>query len=161
MTVSPAPCVELSEGAAADLDEVMLSMAEAFDPAFGEAWTRAQCEGMFTHPGVWLALAREGGAPAGFALARAIIDEVELLLIAVRPALRRRGIGRLLLDRAIEAARSGGARRLHLEMRGGNSAESLYLDAGFERVGMRRNYYRGRNGERFDALTLALKLTPS
>ncbi|MBC7985558.1 MAG: ribosomal protein S18-alanine N-acetyltransferase [Sphingomonadaceae bacterium] len=136
----------------------MTSMAEAFDPAFGEAWTRAQCEGMFAHPGVWLILAREEARPAGFALARMIADEAELLLIAVRPALRRRGIGRRLLDNMVAIARERGAARLYLEMRGDNDAEALYLAAGFACVGRRRDYYRGGRGERFDALTLALNL---
>ena len=46
----------------------------AFDPRFGEAWTRAQCIGILAMPGVWLTLARVGEAVVGFALSRAIMD---------------------------------------------------------------------------------------
>jgi len=67
-------------------------------------------------------LARCGDRPAGFALARAVVDEAELLLLAVRPEHRRVGIGSALLDAVTVAARARGAVRLHLEMRENNPA---------------------------------------
>ena len=84
--------VELVTGAATDIAAIDAVMAEAFDPRFGEAWTHSQCLGILSMPGVWLSLARAEGETAGFALSRAILDEAELLLIAVHPAFRRRGI---------------------------------------------------------------------
>lgn len=150
----------VSHGTASDLDAVMTIMASAFDPRFGEAWTRAQCAGIMGLPGVWLLLAEDGGAPAGFALARAIVDEAELLLLAVRPASRRRGVGAALLRGVMAEARSRGALRLHLEMREKNPAIALYSAAGLTEVGRRARYYQGRDGERFDAITLAVELPP-
>ena len=47
------------------------------------------------------------------------------------------------------------AGQLHLEVRDGNPAVRLYKRAGFSQVGRRRNYYSGRDGQLFDALTLA------
>ncbi len=141
-----------------DLDSVMAIMGAAFDPAFGEGWTRSQCAGIMPMAGVSLRLAMdESGAVAGFALLRVIADEAELLLIAVDPAAQQRGIGAALVDDFIGVAGSRGARRLHLEVRDGNSAMMLYERAGFSLAGRRRNYYRGRDGHQSDALTLALE----
>jgi [ribosomal protein S18]-alanine N-acetyltransferase len=147
--------VILGEGSHADLSAVMRVMDDSFDPRFGEAWTRAQCAGLLPMPGVWLSLARVEGEVAGFALARAVADEAELLLLAVRSTVQGRGIGALLLDEFETAAMNRGALRLHLEVREGNHAFSLYERAGYSLAGRRRNYYSGHAGTTFDALTLA------
>jgi ribosomal-protein-alanine N-acetyltransferase len=143
------------DGGPDDLEEMMVTMEEAFDPSFGEAWTRPQCLGLLGLPGVWLSLARAEGEPAGFALNRIIFDEAELLLIGVRPRFRQRGIGRALVEWSIGRAASLGAKRFHLEVRAGNPAHQLYEALGFEQIGRRPAYYRGANGQLFDALTLA------
>ncbi|WP_076069062.1 GNAT family N-acetyltransferase [Sphingomonas montana] len=140
------------------LPEVMTTMADAFDPVFGEAWTQSQCLGILSLPGVWLTLARIDDRPAGFALSRVVIDEAELLLLAVRPADRRAGIGLALLEHVAHAARTRGARRLFLEVRSGNPARGLYDAAGFRAVGTRQGYYRGRDGTAHDAHTLERRL---
>jgi len=145
-------------GTVADLPLIMTVMEDAFEPCFGEAWNAAQCSGILGLPGVGLLLASVGGVPAGFALTRVVLDEAELLLLAVSPARRRHGIGEGLLRRAAEAARIMGAARLHLEVRDGNPAISLYKRSGFAQVGRRTGYYRGRRGELFDALSLSIAL---
>ena len=91
--------------------------------------------------------------PAGFVLSRHVLDEEELLLIAVIPGCRRRGIGERLIAQLFEAAQSRGIVRIYLEMRKGNPAIHLYRKLGFEPIGERRNYYRMANGERIDAIT--------
>lgn len=158
MSLSQGTTTELVDGAAADLDEVMATMHIAFDPVFGEAWTRGQCTGILGLGGVWLLLARRDGQPAGFALSRVVFDEAELLLLAVQPAQRRFGVGRALLAAVADEARLRGATRLHLEMRDGNPAVFLYQGAGFYEIGRRKRYYRGRDGSTFDAITLACRL---
>ena len=147
--------VALGPGGIADLDAVMNVMDDSFDSRFGEAWTASQCAGLLPMPGVWLILAREGEAVIGFALSRAVAGEAELLLLAVRRIAQGRGIGKMLLDRFAQEARERGATRLHLEVREGNHALSLYERADFTLVGRRRNYYSGRAGQTYDALTLA------
>lgn len=147
----------LADAGLADLDAVMAVMDDSFDPRFGEAWTAGQCAGLLPMPGVWLTLARDpaGSAAIGFALARAVAGEAELLLLAVRTTVQGRGIGQLLLDRFEGEASARGASRLHLEVREGNHALRLYERAGYTLVGRRRNYYSGHGGTTFDALTLA------
>ncbi len=147
--------IELANGTAADAETVDRLMAAAFDPRYGEAWTRSQCIGILAMPGVWLTLARVDGAAAGFALSRAIMDEAELLLIAVDPAHRRAGVGAALLRSVIAESRGRGVKNLHLEVRANNPAVRFYAAHGFARAGVRRNYYRSRTGETFDAHTYA------
>lgn len=147
--------VELVTGDARDADAVDRVMAAAFDPRYGEAWTRSQCLGIMAMPGVWLTLAKVEGEPVGFALTRAIVDEAELLLIAVVPGHRRGGIGAALLRGVIADAQARGVRQLHLEVRANNPAVALYAAHGFTQVGTRRRYYRARSGDTFDAHTYA------
>ena len=134
----------------------MRIMTAAFPPCYGEAWTRSQCAGILPMSGVELILAEQGGTAAGFALVRVVADEAELLLLAVEPVAQGRGVGRAMVNHFIAAARANGATRLHLEVRDGNSAVSLYNAAGFTPAGRRRAYYKGPAGERHDALTLVL-----
>jgi ribosomal-protein-alanine N-acetyltransferase len=147
--------VTIADGGPAELDAVMEVMSESFDPCYGEAWTAPQCAGLLPMPGVWLMLARDNSNVVGFAMGRAVAREAELLLLAVKSKHQKRGIGRLLLDAFVARARARGAERLHLEVREGNHAVNLYRLAGFTQVGRRRNYYSGRDGQIYDALTLA------
>lgn len=152
--------VVIAEGGLADLEAVMRVMEDSFDPAYGEAWTSAQCAGLMPMPGVWLTLARRGEEVVGFALARIVLNEAELLLLAVRQDGQGQGIGRMLLDRFILVAANRGADRLHLEVRDGNPAMKLYAKSGFCEVGRRKSYYTGRDGQIYDALTLTRPAAP-
>jgi ribosomal-protein-alanine N-acetyltransferase len=150
-----APGIVIVEGGVPDLDAVMGVMRDSFDPAYGEAWTAPQCAGLLPMPGVWLSLARRGDVLLGFALARIVLREAELLLLAVRRESQGAGVGRKLLDRFVDLATRRGAEQLHLEVREGNHAVTLYTRGGFEEVGRRKNYYNGGDGKLYDALTLA------
>ena len=147
--------VRIETGSAESIDAVMDVMDGAFGKRFGEAWTRSQLAGILPMGGVSLMLARGGGQTIGFSLVRSVADEAELLLLAVAPDFQRRGVGRRLLDEFLKRARNDGIARVHLEVRDGNAAVGMYRSTGFSPVGRRRNYYRGDDGERFDAITLA------
>ena len=145
-----------------DLDRLMAVMHEAFDPAYGEAWTRRQVEDALVIGNCHYelidgagGLPDDGTAAAGFCLSRYGFEEEELLLFAIAPAWRRRGLGLTLLDRFARAAQARGAQRLLLEMRRGNPAELLYRRFGFLPIGERPNYYRGPGGQMLDAITFA------
>lgn len=145
-----------------DLDRIMAVMDAAFDPAHGEAWSRRQVGDALLLPHTYYLLAApNGGLPkdgepaAGFVLSRGAADEEELLLIGVAPLFRRKGIGSALLERFIAEASARGAKRLFLEMRAGNAAETLYRRHGFASVGRRRAYYRRGTGAPLDAITFA------
>ena len=149
---------ELRAGGPQDLAAVNAIMQEAFDPRYGEGWTSAQCMGMLSLPGVWLTIAAMDDRDVGFSLSRAIGDEAELLLLATRPAARRRGIAGALLRAMIDEACGRGAGTIHLEVRAGNDAVQLYAREGFAKVGERKSYYRGKMGQVFDAHTYARKV---
>ena len=145
-----------------DLDKLMEVMEEAFDPHFREAWTRRQVEDSLLTPATYMLLANHEGEPckewepaAGFVLARQAADEIELLLIAVRPDQRGTGVGRKLLARFLESAAKRKAAKVFLEMRANNPAERFYQRAGFTQIGLRRDYYRTVLGHPIDALTFA------
>lgn len=145
-----------------DIDRIMAVMESAFDPAYAEAWTRRQVSDALILPNTYYLLAsadgnepQDGQAAEGFVLSRGALDEEELLLIAVHPEHRGRGLGAALLKRFIAAAEARGAARLFLEMRDGNPADSLYRRAGFQPVGRRRSYYRGAAKGPIDAITYA------
>jgi ribosomal-protein-alanine N-acetyltransferase len=152
--------VRVEAGSSRDLDEVMQVMKAAFGNRYGEAWTRSQCAGILPMAGVFLILARdtETEEVIGFSLFRTVLEESELLLLAVLPTHHRRGIGRQLLDEFMDRARTEGVSRVHLEVRDGNPATAMYRAAGFVPVGRRTNYYHGANGTRSDAVTFAHEL---
>ena len=149
--------VRICDGDTDDLDGVMEVMTHAFDPGFGEGWSRSQCAGILPLSGVALTIARDDHQQIhGFALQRTIAGESELLLLAVHRSAQRGGIGSRLLDNFVESARSLGAHKLHLEVRDGNPATAMYRAYGFNPEGRRSNYYRGTDGLLFDAVTMVL-----
>jgi ribosomal-protein-alanine N-acetyltransferase len=92
--------------------------------------------------------------PAAFGLCRRIVDEAEILTLAVAPEHRRRGLGRALVERMADWARLSGAGALFLEVARDNDAGlALYRAAGFAEVGRRRAYYSRPTGA-MDALVL-------
>lgn len=149
----------------ATLDAIMRIMDAAFDPQWGEAWTRAQIESALQLANTHATLigadgghAPLGGDAAGFAVVRAAPGEEEILLIAVLPTERRRGLGRQLIARLAEEARQRGSEKLFLEMRENNPARSLYEAMGFSPIGRRKDYYSLGDGTRMDAITFGLVL---
>lgn len=148
------------------IDRIMAVMEVAFDPAYGEAWNRKQISDALSLPSTHALVVDADGsvipigpgpapAPVGFVLSRHVLDEEELLLIAVAPGARLRGVGAALMEHLFAAARARGTSQIFLEMRRGNPAIHLYNKLGFEPIGERRNYYRAANGERIDAITFA------
>lgn len=81
---------------------------------------------------------------------------VGTLGIAVLPALRRRGIGKLLIEAAIAKAWEKGLRRIELTVRTDNiNAKLLYEQFGFAVEGMHRKAFLV-DGEFFDVYAMAL-----
>lgn len=156
----------LSRGALL-IEPIMEVMEAAFDPAYREAWNRRQVRDALLVPSTHALILTADGTqlderspadlrarpPAGFVLSRHAADEEELLLIAVSPRHRMRGLGETLMQRLFEAARARGATRMFLEMRRGNPAIHLYRKVGFEPIGERLNYYRTADGNLIDAIT--------
>lgn len=146
--------IRLATARVGDLAAVMRVMDAAFDPAFGEAWSGAQLLTLFALPSARVCLAWNGEQPCGFSAARIAGPESELLLLAVDPDHRDRGIGALLMDDWQAWATEQGATEYFLEMRADNDAIYLYQRAGFSECGRRSAYYRGNDGVVRDAVTM-------
>ncbi len=95
----------------------------------------------------------------GFALGRTIIDEAEILTIAVLPGTRRAGTGQALLQNAETRMAAMGAKKVFLEVAANNiAALALYQAADYRESGCRRGYYSAPNGDRIDGLILSKPL---
>ena len=148
-----------------DIDRIMMVMEAAFDPRWGEAWNRRQVESSLVMPTThYRLLDYEGSEPAdgepaaAFAMVRAAPGEEELLLIAVHPDQRGKGLGGKLIELLASDARERSADRLFLEMRENNPAIVLYERHGFLPIGRRKKYYTMADGTRLDAITFAKSL---
>lgn len=137
------------------LDAIMAVMPDAFEAEYGEAWNAQQVLGMLVSPLCHVIIAYCGDQNAiGFTMSRRTADEEELLLIGVRSPYQRKGVGRLLMDKVIIAARDSNIAKIFLEVRINNAASSFYKQLHFNQIGHRPKYYTAINGQRFDALTL-------
>lgn len=101
-----------------------------------EPWGERSFGVLLAQPGVMGWIDPRGG----FLLARAVLDEAEILTFGVGP--RRQGIATGLLRHAMAALRGLGVGVLHLEVAAGNdAARALYAKAGFAPAGVRPRYY--------------------
>jgi ribosomal-protein-alanine N-acetyltransferase len=141
---------------ATHIDAMMAVMRASFDPGWGEAWSEAQlASGLMLQGNFARRIETPAGGTLGFSLCRGAADEVELLLIAVRPAARGNGLGRALLTQAIADSRERRMSQIFLEVRESNAAAiGLYCSSGFSEVGRRKDYYLGAGGARFGAITM-------
>ena len=133
-----------------DLSSLALLEAACFSPG----WSGTQLSKQISHPRA-LSLGFFSPAMSGFALINAVLDEAELLQIAVDPGRRGESIGITLLNAAVVYLRQREIIRLMLEVRESNlPAISLYRRFGFVEEGMRKAYYPPliKGGPREDAL---------
>jgi tRNA threonylcarbamoyladenosine biosynthesis protein TsaB len=124
-------------------------------------WSRRNFEDALAagYPGWVVRMGQDGGALAGFCVAMSTPDDVHLLVIAVAPDFRGRGLAHLLLAQVDRLATDLGLGRVLLEVRPSNErALSFYRRTGFEQIGVRKGYYPAGRGQREDALVMAREL---
>ncbi len=134
-----------------DFDEIW-ALCDAWLPG---AWSRGSLLDELKRRESWVFWVKgAGGLAQGVLFARSVLDEVEILNVAVAPEARRSGVARRLLSAVFERAQKEGIRRFLLELRESNApAYSLYESQGFVVVGRRSRYYPG--GE--DAVLMTLE----
>jgi [ribosomal protein S18]-alanine N-acetyltransferase len=136
-------------------------LAEIHESAFARPWDVLDFERLLTDrnvlaDGLFLGAGRE---PVGFALSRRVIDEAELLSLALAPEARGRRLAHALLEAHLDALLKRGVRRVHLEVEEGNApALALYRRGGFVEVGRRQAYYHKPDGRRAEAVTMTRSL---
>ncbi|MEN0652918.1 MULTISPECIES: ribosomal protein S18-alanine N-acetyltransferase [Hyphobacterium] len=118
------------------------ALARIHAEGFDRPWSASELERLAAMDGMILTIRPEAGEPVGFALLQSVLDEAEVLTLAVTRTARGHGRGRALLEAAESAARERGARRVFLDVSDRNRAGlALYRAAGFRETGRRRAYY--------------------
>jgi [ribosomal protein S18]-alanine N-acetyltransferase len=134
------------------------SLTELERLCFSDPWSAAGIRETIQYETARTFVAEDENQIVGYVMARISGEEGEILDLAVRPDLRRRGIGRQLLLSVWNALGSEGVRELYLEVRESNRAAiELYRGHGFRPVGLRPRYYRNPAE---DAIVLRAALSP-
>jgi ribosomal-protein-alanine N-acetyltransferase len=127
-------------------DAAALSVIESL--VFPHPWNAVQLAAELRLPtALGVAFAAEGGAAAtervvAFALFRRLLDEAELLRLAVLPAWRRRGLAAALVEHGLAQLRATGVTSAFLEVRADNdTAIAFYERGGWAQAGRRARYY--------------------
>ena len=124
----------------------LASLSEIHHKGFSNGWSDGDLEKMLAGPGYSCLVARREGdgakPPLGFVIIRSVLDEAEVITIAVNPNARRNGIAELLMAEAIRQLQAERVKTLFLEVASGNlAATQLYAKLGFEQISNRQGYY--------------------
>ena len=113
---------------------------------------------LFTNPNSIMIVARNmvsGPGVLGFFAGWIVEDELHVNNVAAHHDYRRMGVGRSLMEAAVDEARRRGVSEVLLEVRASNEgAQRMYRNLGFSFVGRRHDYYRLPTE---DALVMKLK----
>ena len=109
----------------------------------------------------YIVLAERDGRVAGFGGLWLMVDEAHIVTVAVLPADRGRGFGRLLVHGLVGLAMDSGMALATLEVRVSNeAARKLYGLYGFYEVGLRKRYYSDNQEDAVIMTTEALAGAP-
>ncbi len=118
------------------------ALAALYAACLDDGWSAEALARLLAMPEGFALIARSGGAPQAFALARVVAEDCELLALGTRPEARRRGLARRLVAALAAEAAARGARAVFLEVAEDNrAARALYAATGFARAGRRAAYY--------------------
>ena len=121
--------------------EHIAAISDIESRAIPGGWSRRAFEEAVAAPGKIILAAELDGEIVGFANASFVLDEGEILNIAVDEKYRRAGIGKALLYSLLKSFPDE-IEKVYLEVRSENSAAiALYEKTGFERCGLRKRYY--------------------
>jgi ribosomal-protein-alanine N-acetyltransferase len=123
------------------------ALAALHGASFHRGWSDGEFERLLFDRNVVAHRAMAGSSLIGFIVSRLVLDEAEILSIAVASTRRGRGLARQLLDINLRRLVGLGARSVFLEVDEGNvPALRLYRRAGFREVGRREAYYPAGRG---------------
>ena len=110
---------------------------------FADPWSEGSIASELDNPlSLWL-VAEQDGAVCGYVGSQTVLDETDMMNIAVRPDCRRQGIAAALIEELVARLKERGSHILRLEVRESNTpAIALYNSMGFTQLGIRKNYYR-------------------
>ena len=130
--------MEIVKMEARHVAQVAALEAECFSLPWNEAAVASELENPLS---LWL-VAEENGELLGYVGSQTVMDESDMMNLAVWPAHRRRRIGKALVEALCEELRAIGSHCITLEVRTSNeSARALYASLGFAHIAMRPRYY--------------------
>lgn len=136
-----------------DVDEVMAIEKRAYP----FPWTAGIFHDCLKHNYSCWVFDQEGTL-SGYAVLMFVLDEMHLLNVCISPDMQGQGYGSRLLKTLERIARGAKAGNCFLEVRQSNfAAIRLYLNAGFNEIGLRKGYYPASSG-REDAIVMAKSL---
>jgi ribosomal-protein-alanine N-acetyltransferase len=123
---------------AGSASEILLDAREA------ASWTASTVREVLCSGQVSGFVSEKGGKTTGFILGREMLEEGEILNLAVTRRNRRCGEGTALVKKMLNKFEKRGVLRVFLEVRESNlGAIAFYKRLGFQQVGRRESYYRG------------------
>ena len=121
-----------------DLDQVLTIEKENFSVP----WTENGFFSFLIRQDTLFLVAEDEKGIAGYCGIVMVPDEGDITNVSVARGRRRQGIGSLLLKELIRRAGEAGVAKIYLEVRESNQAAiALYEKLGFQRDGLRRDYY--------------------
>lgn len=113
----------------------------------GDAWSFDSIKSTLAREDIVCGVIFDGNnAPIGYYIAASGFGETELYRIAVLPSQRRRGYGKLLMEKLLKSCPKD-TEKIFLEVRESNKAAiGLYEKNGFEIISRRKNYYGNEDG---------------
>lgn len=131
------------------------SIENVLQTEFDEFWTPSILKSELESSLSKYIVAKNEDEVVGFAGIIILPDDVEITNIVTKKNERKKGIGKLLLDKLIQMAFEL-KKDISLEVNEENNAAiNLYKKAGFEEVGIRKKYYNGKN----NAIIMTKKFT--
>lgn len=110
--------------------------------SFSEPWSLESIAKETENPVAIYKVAEEAGKIIGFGGMWQVMDEGEIINIAVQKTYQKQGIGQMILEQLIEEAKSRKIVMIHLEVRKSNeTAQHLYQKLGFSSIATRKAYY--------------------
>lgn len=123
------------------LSEILFQIADVSYPN-GSPWSKVQWETDLELPHSFYFIEEQGGKVVGFLACHLIVDEIEIMQVAVHPAQQKQGIAQQLLEQLASFAHEKAASSIFLEVRESNqAAKQAYRKSGFEEIGIRKKYY--------------------
>ena len=110
---------------------------------FSEPWSENSLALLCTEEYPSFVLTDEDGEVLGYVSTAKALDELQMINLAIKADCRGRGFAKLLLSALDDFCQTVGIESVSLEVRESNAAAiSLYEKLGYEKVGLRRGFYR-------------------
>lgn len=137
----------------------IIALQQIEKECFGrDAWSISNLKGEFSNDFSHFFAERIDGKIVGYVCVRVMYEEAQVCNIAVLPQYRRQGIATGLINMMLPFVKEKGCTRCELEVNTENMpAIELYKKCGFDKVGVRTNFYRKTRYKSRDAYTMVLE----